>query len=185
MCGVDTLLGSDTAFCRGRVSRCCIPTLSLEPIPRAAPPLTTTTYTAMSDQIATKKRKTTEEPENPKPEPAPVANLLIKRLSPKARLPTRGSALAAGYDLYRSVVVTVIYVKALNPFSALKGRLSLHAERLSSTRSSPSRCLRELTDAWPREAVSVYPFHALKYSMLTQSISVEVHDRHRSGCHRC
>jgi dUTP pyrophosphatase len=32
---------------------------------------------------------------------APTSNLLIKRLSDKARLPTRGSALAAGYDLYR------------------------------------------------------------------------------------
>ena len=32
---------------------------------------------------------------------APVASLLIKRLSDKARLPTRGSPLSAGYDLYR------------------------------------------------------------------------------------
>ena len=32
---------------------------------------------------------------------APVANLLIKRHSEKAKLPTRGSLLAAGYDLYR------------------------------------------------------------------------------------
>ncbi|KAF9057433.1 dUTPase-like protein [Panaeolus papilionaceus] len=32
--------------------------------------------------------------------PAPLPNLLIKRLSEKATLPTRGSALAAGYDLY-------------------------------------------------------------------------------------
>ena len=29
--------------------------------------------------------------------------LLIKRLSDKARIPTRGSAHAAGYDLYRCV----------------------------------------------------------------------------------
>jgi hypothetical protein len=32
---------------------------------------------------------------------APSSTLLIKRLSEKAKLPTRGSALAAGYDLYR------------------------------------------------------------------------------------
>ncbi|KAG6872592.1 Deoxyuridine 5'-triphosphate nucleotidohydrolase, partial [Termitomyces sp. T159_Od127] len=31
---------------------------------------------------------------------APTSNLLIKRHSEKARVPTRGSALAAGYDLY-------------------------------------------------------------------------------------
>ena len=32
---------------------------------------------------------------------APSSQLLVKKLSEKARLPTRGSALAAGYDLYR------------------------------------------------------------------------------------
>jgi len=31
----------------------------------------------------------------------PTSNLLIKRHSEKARLPTRGSPLSAGYDLYR------------------------------------------------------------------------------------
>ncbi|KAJ7122735.1 dUTPase-like protein [Mycena epipterygia] len=31
---------------------------------------------------------------------APVFNLLIKRLSDKAKIPTRGSPLSAGYDLY-------------------------------------------------------------------------------------
>ncbi|KAI0736121.1 dUTP pyrophosphatase [Fomitopsis betulina] len=51
----------------------------------------------MSDLNMTKKRKASEEPET---ELAPVANLLIKRLSPKAKLPTRGSPLSAGYDLY-------------------------------------------------------------------------------------
>ena len=51
-----------------------------------------------------KKRKMTPNPED-KSELAPVAGLLIKRHSDKARLPTRGSALAAGYDLYRCVFV--------------------------------------------------------------------------------
>lgn len=37
----------------------------------------------------------------PVPVRAPSSQLLIKRLSDKARLPTRGSPLAAGYDLYR------------------------------------------------------------------------------------
>ena len=35
--------------------------------------------------------------------PAPVPSLLIKRLSDKATLPTRGSSQSAGYDLYRYV----------------------------------------------------------------------------------
>ncbi|KAF8974667.1 dUTPase-like protein [Flammula alnicola] len=39
-------------------------------------------------------------PETESAAPPPVSNLLIKRLSEKARLPTRGSPLAAGYDLY-------------------------------------------------------------------------------------
>lgn len=34
--------------------------------------------------------------------PAPLGTqLLVKRLSEKARVPKRGSALAAGYDIYR------------------------------------------------------------------------------------
>ncbi|CDO74630.1 hypothetical protein BN946_scf184325.g17 [Trametes cinnabarina] len=48
-----------------------------------------------------KKRKMSPAPENEKSDVAPVSGLLIKRHSDKARLPTRGSALAAGYDLYR------------------------------------------------------------------------------------
>lgn len=38
---------------------------------------------------------------------APVSNLLIKRHSEKARLPTRGSPLSAGYDLYSAERKTI------------------------------------------------------------------------------
>jgi dUTP pyrophosphatase len=31
----------------------------------------------------------------------PFSNLQVKKLSQKAKLPTRGSPLAAGYDMYR------------------------------------------------------------------------------------
>ena len=58
----------------------------------------------MSDSPQNKKRKTSpsaEMPKDTKSDLAPVSSLLIKRLSDKARLPTRGSPLAAGYDLYR------------------------------------------------------------------------------------
>lgn len=47
-----------------------------------------------------KKRKMSLEPDSIV---ASESQLLIKRLSTSARLPTRGSALAAGYDLYRYV----------------------------------------------------------------------------------
>ncbi len=46
-----------------------------------------------------KKRKVEDEEASP----TPIANLLVKRLSENAKLPTRGSALAAGYDLYRYI----------------------------------------------------------------------------------
>ncbi|KAJ7781545.1 dUTPase-like protein [Mycena metata] len=49
----------------------------------------------MSDSPQLKKRKM-----SPVETLAPVASLLIKRLSEKAKLPTRGSPLSAGYDLY-------------------------------------------------------------------------------------
>ncbi|KAF9247127.1 dUTP pyrophosphatase [Melanogaster broomeanus] len=39
--------------------------------------------------------------------PAPTSQLLIKRLSDKAKLPTRGSLLAAGYDLYSAEKKTI------------------------------------------------------------------------------
>ena len=56
------------------------------------------------DEPETKKRKMSPA-ETDKAELAPTSNLLIKRLSEKAKLPTRGSALAAGYDLYRCVLL--------------------------------------------------------------------------------
>ncbi|WWC97410.1 hypothetical protein V866_004289 [Kwoniella sp. B9012] len=43
---------------------------------------------------------TDEKKENGNEVPAPTNTLLIKRLSPAATLPTRGSPLSAGYDLY-------------------------------------------------------------------------------------
>lgn len=53
-----------------------------------------------NDLHQVKKRKVSPEPEKDASATS-VAGLLIKRHSDKARLPTRGSALAAGYDLYR------------------------------------------------------------------------------------
>jgi dUTP pyrophosphatase len=56
----------------------------------------------MRDSPEPKKRKwSTESTDDESDSTAPVTNLRIKRLSDKAKLPTRGSALAAGYDLYR------------------------------------------------------------------------------------
>ncbi|KAL4241390.1 Deoxyuridine 5'-triphosphate nucleotidohydrolase [Abortiporus biennis] len=54
----------------------------------------------MSDPSQQKKRKMSPADGEQQQPLAPVSNLLIKRLSEKAKLPTRGSPLSAGYDLY-------------------------------------------------------------------------------------
>jgi dUTP pyrophosphatase len=55
-----------------------------------------------NDLPQVKKRKMSPEIDSEVPV-APEPQLLIKRLSKNAKLPTRGSALAAGYDLYRYI----------------------------------------------------------------------------------
>ncbi|KAH8106319.1 dUTP pyrophosphatase [Cristinia sonorae] len=61
----------------------------------------------MSDSPQLKKRKMSPEENETTVALAPVSNLLIKRHSEKARLPTRGSALSAGYDLYSAEKKTI------------------------------------------------------------------------------
>ncbi|EKM80436.1 hypothetical protein AGABI1DRAFT_113618 [Agaricus bisporus var. burnettii JB137-S8] len=51
----------------------------------------------MEDQTPQVKKRKVEDADS---SVAPLSNLLVKRLSEKAKLPTRGSPLAAGYDLY-------------------------------------------------------------------------------------
>lgn len=118
LCGVDTLSYSDTAFSYGRVSRQRVHTPTrAHPL---QPPSHTFLHSIMSDHATAKKRKMSEEQED-KAQLAPVSNLLIKRLSPKAKLPTRGSPLAAGYDLYR--------FRISRSFSRSKSLLVVSAER--------------------------------------------------------
>ena len=52
--------------------------------------------TAIPGGVDAKKRKLELTDSNP---PPPTSQLLVKLLSPKAKLPTRGSLFAAGYDL--------------------------------------------------------------------------------------
>lgn len=58
---------------------------------------------AENDNPPSKIANMTTAPESEHVGIAPVSSLLVKRLSDKATLPKRGSALAAGYDLYRCV----------------------------------------------------------------------------------
>ncbi|KAG6040475.1 hypothetical protein E4U41_000418, partial [Claviceps citrina] len=69
----------------------------------AAPPSTTTSPPAKrvktTDVLST--TAAMDQPPAPAPAPAPAPPALqVKKLSDTARLPTRGSAHAAGYDLY-------------------------------------------------------------------------------------
>ncbi len=57
--------------------------------------------TKMSEVVQCKKRKTSPCDGEEDASLEPVSNLLVKRHSPKAKLPARGSLLAAGYDLHR------------------------------------------------------------------------------------
>lgn len=57
--------------------------------------MTSDTVNVIPEGVPEKKRKLEDSAA-----PPPRSQLLIKRLSDKARLPTRGSPFAAGYDLY-------------------------------------------------------------------------------------
>ena len=59
---------------------------------------------SIEDTVPSKKQRMSPT-ENQVVGAAPASHLLIKRLSDKARLPTRGSSLSAGYDLYRYVFI--------------------------------------------------------------------------------
>ena len=75
--------------------------------------------------VEAKKRKLEADSSAP---PPPTSRLLIKRLSEKARLPTRGSLYAAGYDLYRCVFETACARYLRTSLHTLRevGQLILH-----------------------------------------------------------
>ncbi|KAI4869257.1 dUTP diphosphatase [Hypoxylon rubiginosum] len=73
--------------------------------PPTSPPakrIKTTTSSTNTDPAATMSSSTTTTATPPVPALDNSPPLLIKKLSPTARLPTRGSPYAAGYDLYAS-----------------------------------------------------------------------------------
>lgn len=64
----------------------------------------------MSDSASLKKRKMSPAQDSEAAPLAPVGQLLVKRLSDKAKLPVKGSALAAGYDLSRHAPIQSLCV---------------------------------------------------------------------------
>jgi len=111
----------------------------------------------MSDEQQTKKRKVTSELGEELDPPATPHRLLIKKHSEKARAPTRGSALAAGYDLYRSNIGVHDHSEGSGLIygSAQKRKLSRLGGKPSLIPRFQSRSLLAHMDASPHEVALV------------------------------
>lgn len=82
------------------------------PTPTAAPgapavPGPTPTSSTSLPPVSAILPQITAAPIVPPPQPQPVPALLVQKLGPNATAPTRGSAFAAGYDLYASEPITI------------------------------------------------------------------------------
>lgn len=110
------------------------------------------------DSPQLKKRKMSSEPNGETVPLAPVSNLLIKRHSEKAKLPTRGSALAAGYDLYRYASLDSFCLHDVDLGIVLKRRLSPLMAKPSLIHKSRSLSLLELMGEWLPEVALVRVF---------------------------
>ena len=75
----------------------------------------------MAEEQQNKKRKITLELDTDLG-PPPQHNLLIKTHSDKARIPTRGSALSAGYDLYRLGVGSSVLSELCDSHTLQRGK---------------------------------------------------------------
>jgi dUTP pyrophosphatase len=78
------------------------PSLPDSPLPKRQKPNNTASTTEKTDDMAS-----TASPVVPKLTTTSQPPLLVKKLSPNATTPTRGSAFAAGYDLYASKPTTI------------------------------------------------------------------------------
>ena len=108
------------------------------------------------------------ETRTPSPVPSPVSvkdfdvstpadRLLVRKHSEKARTPTRGSPLAAGYDLYRldiGVLDCTVHLKLIHDL-ARSGKVSQLGGKLLSTLRFLLRSLRAHMDASLHEVVLV------------------------------
>lgn len=151
----------------------------------------------MPAQLRSRKLKTTPKvaypPASQRPRKQKVpsevgkVSLRIKRHSEQARIPTRGSALAAGYDLYRSDINAFYYFggSRLISGSAQRRKLSQLEGKLSLTPKFPSWSLLARTDASPHEVALVGRLMRVSLPLLTGwSTSLEVRHRHWGWCHR-
>jgi len=73
----------------------------------AAVPLPTTTSSTALPPVSALLPSLTAAPMMPQVSAPAIPSLLVQKLAPTATIPTRGSAFAAGYDLYASAQMTV------------------------------------------------------------------------------
>ncbi|KAL2849148.1 dUTP diphosphatase [Aspergillus pseudoustus] len=81
-------------------------TSTREPPSLPASPLAKRTKPNTTEHTSTNPNMGSNETSTPGVAP-PVQSLLVKKLTPSARAPTRGSAFAAGYDLYASKEIVI------------------------------------------------------------------------------
>jgi dUTP pyrophosphatase len=88
----------------------------------------------MATPVELKKRRLSSADNTESADVAPVIQLLIKRLSDKGRIPTRGSALAAGYDLYR-YTLKLVFIRDIdaNRYSAEKAVVPARGKAMVTT----------------------------------------------------
>lgn len=143
--------------------------------------------TPSTDGVVEKKRKLEDE-SVAAPAPPPTSSLLIKRLSDKARLPTRGSAFAAGYDLYRCVARPFLPshrdIDAFWGCSAEKKVVPAKSKALVDTQISIAVPEGTYGRVAPRSGLGAPPRALLSINFADACCSVQVHDRHGCGSHR-
>ncbi|KAL4780194.1 dUTPase-like protein [Aspergillus varians] len=81
------------------------PSLPASPLAKRPKPSATTSNLNLSDSQSTSKMGSTNAETSTTSTPIP--SLLVKKLTPTATAPTRGSAFAAGYDLYSAKEIVI------------------------------------------------------------------------------
>ena len=123
----------------------------------------------MTNTPITKKRRYSVDAEDV--DTPSTSNLLIKRLSDKAKLPTRGSALAAGYDLYRcasGLCFSSVLIDAFSLRSAEKKIIPARGKALVDTQLSIAVPAGTYGRVAPRSGLGARSYHRNHFSSVLQ-----------------
>jgi hypothetical protein len=151
-----------------------ITTTRLSPTPRTNP-----CFTMLNPSPLSKKRRLSFDQENHielATEPI-VRRLLIMKHSKKARVPTRGSALAAGYDLYRyAPSMAHFIVTQVSSFSAQDKVVPAHGKAMVDTQLSIAVPDGTYGRIAPRSGLGLPPCSGAGPPTLTQFSSFKMYD---------